>query len=254
MAYSLLDFAGAWLLPPLLMLVLLFIGLALWRRHPRLALTCIAAGTALLWLAATPIVAESLLRLVEGAPPRQPVQYGDARAIVVLGGGTYVGAPEYGADTANMWTLERLRYVARLYRLTSLRVLVSGGNAAGARSSEAEQMREILQQDFSTPVSWMEDASLDTLDSAIRTEQVLRSQGIRKVVLVTHAWHMPRARLAFKHAGLETIPAPVGFSTHSSNPRLLLRWLPSAQALVSSRLAWRETLALGWYRVRILFT
>ena len=119
----------------------------------RLGLGLLIAGIALLWVCGAPLFAERSLRILEVGPPSSPLTGTGAGAIVVLSGGTYISAPEYGSDTVGPWTLERLRYAARLYRQTSLPVLVTGGPTLGAHSSEAEQMRDALEQDFGTPVT-----------------------------------------------------------------------------------------------------
>jgi len=172
--------------------------------------------------------------------------------MIVLGGGSYADAPEYGADTVSPSSLERVRYAARLYRLTGTPIMVSGGNPTGTRSSEAEQMRDVLIQELTTPVTWLESASNDTLESAVLCEKILHEEGIRKVLLVTHSFHMRRARAAFEHAGLEVVPAPLGYSAPGGN--LLAQLVPNADALRLTHRAWREALGLAWYRIRFWFT
>ncbi len=46
---------------------------------------------------------------------------------MVLGGGRYRDAPEYGNDTVGEYTLVRLRYAAKLHRETGFPLLVTGG-------------------------------------------------------------------------------------------------------------------------------
>ena len=42
-----------------------------------------------------------------------------------------------------------------------------------------------------------------------RCVAILRANGISTIYLVTHAWHMRRALIAFHHFGIKIIPAPV---------------------------------------------
>ena len=243
----------SWLLPPLNALLLLIAGFLVQRWRPRVALWLLIAGTALLWICSTPFLAERTLRALEVAPPAAPLTGTGAGAIVILGGGAYVSAPEYGVDTVGRMTLERLRYGARLHRQTSLPVLVTGGATAGARSSEAEQMRDVLEQDFATPVQWVEPLAMDTLASAVTSEKLLREQGVTRILLVTHAVHMRRARMAFEHAGLQVVPAPMGFTTHAQGTLFELG-LPSARGIWMTRTAWHEALGWAWYRLRFAFS
>jgi uncharacterized SAM-binding protein YcdF (DUF218 family) len=222
-------------------------------RRPRLGLGLLITGIALLWVCGAPLLAERSLRVLEVDPPASPLTGTGAGAIVVLSGGTYTSAPEYGSDTVGPWTLERLRYATRLYRQTSLPVLVTGGPTLGAHSSEAEQMRDALEQDFGTPVRWLEPTGMDTLENASASEKLLREEGITKILLVTHAWHMRRARLAFEHAGLQVVPAPMGFTTRTEDNPLALA-VPSARGMLMTRTAWHELLGLTWYRIRFAFS
>jgi len=74
----------------------------------------------------------------------------------------------------------------------------------------------------------------------------LRANGVRRILLVTSALHMPRALALFRATDLEVIPAPTDFEIHSSSNAHPLRWLPDAQALADGSRAFKEYLAGGW--------
>ncbi len=168
----------AFLLPPLSLLLVLLCGLLLFRRSPRLARGLIFASFALLWLASTPYIAEGALHLLEAQTSPLSQHPPGASAIVILGGGTYFHAPEYaGEDTVNEMVLPRLRYGARLHRALQLPILVSGGKLLGNHVSEAQQMRDALEQDFQVPVRWTEDASDNTLENARNSFQYFEKTG-----------------------------------------------------------------------------
>jgi uncharacterized SAM-binding protein YcdF (DUF218 family) len=165
---------------------------------------------------------------------------------VVLGGGLGRESPEYGTDTVNPPTLERLRYAAWLHRRTGLPILVSGGRPLDTRLSEADTMRDALTADFNAPPRWVEGDSLNTRENAVRAQALLADGSIRRIYLVTHAWHMPRARRAFEEVGLEVIAAPTGYASITPSP---MAWVPSGQALRNTHLAMREWLGQAWYRL-----
>ena len=127
MGHLLPCLSSGWMLPPLNGLLLLVSGLLIKRWRPRLGLGLLAGGTALLWICGAPLFAERALRAVGIEPPSDPLTGTGAGAIVILSGGVYVNALEYGSDTVTALTLERLRYGARLHRQTGLPVLVTGG-------------------------------------------------------------------------------------------------------------------------------
>lgn len=238
---------AAFLVPPGSLLLVLALGLALVRRRRLLGRTLIALGLAGFYALSTPYVADTLLQALEPESVNPTVQAG-AQAIVVLGGGTYFNAPEYGANTVHAQVLVRLRYAAHLQRGVGLPVLVTGGSPEGAPVAEAVDMAEVLERDFKIPVRWREERSSTTAENARLSHQILMAAGIRRVYLVTHAWHMPRARLAFENAGLEVVPAATGYATRYRIS--LLDFVPDAPALRDSSLFFREVIGLVWYRIQ----
>lgn len=170
-----------------------------------------------------PIVRSALMASLESYPPITRTQLQRIQAIVILGGGTYFDAPEYGGDTVGQATLERLRYGARLARASRLPLLVAGGAPAGGRP-EGELMREVLETDFGVKVRWVEAASRDTAENASLSAPMLKAAGITRIALVSHGWHLPRAIPLFEKQGLEVTAAPTVFSTRS--PSLAEALLP----------------------------
>ncbi|MDR3439945.1 YdcF family protein [Telmatospirillum sp.] len=208
----------------------------------------------LLYLLATPLVGDALLSRLEVFPPLPasgPILQ-DAQAIVVLSAEARQEL-EYPSLSPGPMTLERLRYGAWLQRRTGLPILVAGGTMLGQPDSLASTMRQSLTEDFrSSSIVWLEDQSQDTHQNAIRSAEVLRAQGITRIFLVTHAWHMPRAKLSFEHAGLTVIPAPTASHNEDArkNPSIesrISKLLPSAQALRDSYFAFHEMGGLAFY-------
>lgn len=244
--WLLTNIVAAFLLPPLNGLLFIVVGWLAMRRMPRLARPLVGAGLLLLWGQALPVVGNALLRGLEGEP-FDMARAGGAQAIVVLGGGRHRQAPEYGGDTVSEPSLARLRYAAKLHRETALPILVTGGAPDGGNISEGEAMRRVLSEEFGVPVRWVEEASINTRENASFAAELLKQDGISRVLLVTHAWHMRRAERAFATAGLAVLPAPTLFRRH---PLLPLDWLPSAEGLRDTRTALHEWIGILWYRLR----
>jgi uncharacterized SAM-binding protein YcdF (DUF218 family) len=243
-AWLVTNILAAFLLPPLNGLLLAGLGWTLWHRRPRLARTLVGVGVALLLVLALPVVGNAMLRTLEGNPVGRPAM-GQAQAIVVLGGGRYREAPEYGGDTVSVPTLVRLRYAAKLHRETGLPLLVTGGKPDGGGVSEAETMRRVLTGEFGVPVRWVEGTSNNTRENARHSAELLKRHGIAHVLLVTHAEHMPRSLGAFEATGLAVSPAPTLFDR---NPLTPLDFLP--QGYGKARAALHEWIGLLWYRLR----
>lgn len=248
--YWFTNFIAAFLLPPFSLLLLLALAIFLLYRRRRFARPLLLAAFALLWIASTPYCSDSALHLLEARTAVLGKASPQADAIVILGGGTYFNAPEYaGQDTIREATLVRLRYGAKLQRETAKPILASGGKPLGNSISEAQQMRSSLEQDFRVPVRWTEEASEDTFENARYSFQVLQKAGVKKIYLVTHAWHMPRAANVFRHAGFEVVEAPTAFTTrHRTGP---LTFLPNAESLRDSNIFAHEVIGLLWYRARL---
>lgn len=237
------------LLPPFNIILVAAAGFLTLGRRPRLGRLLILVALAALYALSTRAVGNTLLATLEDAPPLTAARYrDDVGSIVVLGAGLYRGGPEYGGDDLKGQVLERVRYAARLYRETGTPLLVSGGNPNRAALPQAVLMRRSLERDFRVPVRWVEGRSNTTLENARNTAAMLATEGIDTVYLVTHAWHMPRAKAAFEAAGLKVVPA----STMFAEPwgASVFDFLPRAEGLRSSRLALHEWLGRLWYRLR----
>jgi uncharacterized SAM-binding protein YcdF (DUF218 family) len=251
MSWFITNLVSAFLLPPLNLLLVAVLGLWLWTRRPLVARLLLTASVVLLWLLSTPYFAETLLQGLEGEPYVTDTKRPLADAIVVLGGGTYFHAPEYGGDTVGKDTLERLRFAAKLHRETGKPILVTGGAPLGNTTSEAEQMKQVLVQEFNVPVQWAEGASDNTLENARLSRQLLKQAGISRIYLVTHAWHMPRAVQAFQSAGFQVVPAPTAYTTRNQTD--LLAFVPNAYALRDSRIFMHELIGMLWYQLKLQY-
>src|SRR5262249_12371047 len=145
------------------------------------------------------VVGNHLLRTLE-APPASEADLGTAKAVVILGAGRIQGSPEYGADIVGSEGLARLRYGAHLSRKLRLPLLVAGGKPYGGHLSEGRTMAAALEEDFRTPARWIEEESSTTAENAAHAFAILSPEGRTRIALVTSAWHMRRAELAFRKA------------------------------------------------------
>ena len=162
-----------------------------------------------------------------------------ADAIVVLGSGRERGDPAWGSDQPTGIGLERQRYAARLAKASGLPVLTTGGLHYGSPPSEAQLMADSLRDDFGVQVRWKEEQSRTTWENAQMTAGILLPLGIKRVVVVTHGWHMPRSVWSFEQAGFEVVPAAVGFFS-ADNARPLGGWMPEYKAFWQSGLLINE--------------
>lgn len=237
------------ILPPLSPVLLVILGLLLLRRAPRLGRGLAWAGALIgLLLITPPLVRQLTLPLEAFDPPTAPA-LAQAQAVVVLGGGARRYAPEFEGETVNRLTLERLRYGARLARQTGLPILVTGG-APENRIPEGRLMAQSLEQDFRLPVRWVEDQARDTAENARYSARLLQPDGVRRILLVTHAAHMARSVAEFEQAGFTVIPAPTAYLVGRPPSDSLLPELPNMNAAYGGWYAVHEWVGLLAQRLR----
>ncbi|MGC3872863.1 YdcF family protein [Halomonas sp. GXIMD04776] len=229
------------LLPPLINALLMLAGLLLWKSHRVLGTCLVILGLVSLLTLSLPWVSYWLRKGLEPYAPPSSIMQEKAEAIVILGGGRDYGTPEFGwGDAPDNATWRRLGYGAWLARETRLPILVSGGLGHEEHLAEATLMARALQQAFGLEASWVEDRSRTTAENAEFSTAILDRAGIATILLVSQAWHLPRAVPEFERAGLEVIPAPTEFA--SRPPDGLIAWIPRAYHLRQSTQALHEWL------------
>ena len=244
------NLLAAFLLPPLSLVLLGCLGWWLARRFRFAGNTIIIMSIALLLALSTGAGSRLLVAPLENRslPVPNPKMV-DAKAIVILGGGRSFAAPEDdNRDQPSAQTLARLRHGARLYRMTGLPILVSGGAPDRGGESEAAVMARALREDFHIPVRWIEGTSENTAQNATHAATMLREAGIDRVLLVTDAMHMSRAMQIFSKTSLMVVPAATDF--RSRKPLSVADFIPSAGGLQTSHYALHEWIGMVWYRLR----
>ena len=211
-----------------------------------------AAAFVLLYAQSAPAIVDALTAPLERYPPLSLDHLPAADAIVVLGAGRYREAPEYGRDSTSEQSLERLQYAADVEKASGLPLVISGGSVQGEPDAEAAIMADVLRGTFGIKTEIVtETRSRNTAENALYTKELLEAHGWHRVLLVTHAHHMPRSVAMFEQVGVAVIPAPLRFDTRPDDgPMVVGDWLPSAKSMYQFREACHEYVGLVWYRVR----
>ena len=236
-------------------LVLGVLGLVLLGRgRQRAATTFLAAGLGLLWVASIPVVGSTLNNALESQyPPVPPEQATPADVIVVLGG--VVTPPAPPRNWVNLSEgVDRLVHAARLYRAGKAPwVIASGGGGPqiGSDQKPADVMGDLLVE-WGVPreALLLEKQSHNTWENGFYTRQLMRERGLRSVLVVTSARHMPRAMAVFRSLGVEAIPAPTDFGLGRVRVDRLLAWIPDAGVLRTVSACLKEHLGLWVYELR----
>lgn len=245
------------LLPPLLWGWLLVWGWFRFRKYPRAARWSIGIGIVLLYLSATPLVAGFLMGLVtDAAPEKSDIK---PQAIVILAGGRSLEFDDKGnvvRGRPGPSTSERLIEGVRLARELQLPVLVSGGTPDGLSPAESIIMRDAMERHFGVAPKWVEAESRNTVENALFSASLLKRDGISRIILVTHGYHMRRARYLFEQFGVSVDPAAVELSLNNSKSlaSTLRSLLPTVEALSHTFFACNEMGGILYARLRNLST
>ncbi len=239
--------------------LMIFALVTLWKR-PRLAGFAISLALIVLLVAGNSWTARYLARSLEWQYV-PTTELPNADAVVVLGGATRPAtSPRPGVELNEGG--DRLLYAAMLYQQKKAPFIVlSGGRIEwlGNGSSESADMAAIMHQ-LGVPTSAIieEPNSRNTYENAVNVRKILEARGIRQVLLVTSAMHMPRSLLIFKHLEIAAIPAPTDFlvsnyelqELQNTPQSKLLYLLPEAGCLELLTRALKEYVGLVVYRWR----
>jgi uncharacterized SAM-binding protein YcdF (DUF218 family) len=236
------------MMPPTGLVVLIVAGLLLRGRWRRFGHRLIWVSLIALILLGMPAVSSSLLLPLETELPTTPPAGHPPQAIIVLGGEVIRARTEALGVRPGLLTLDRLRTAAALHRRTGLPILVTGGTTQPSTSAVGLIMEQSLRDDFQTPARWVEKKSVDTWENARLSAEILHAEGITSVYVVTHAWHMRRAMLAFQGTGLTVTAAPTSLDD-PLGPELN-DFLPRAAGWQTAYFAIHEWIGYAWYMRR----
>ncbi|WP_149196452.1 YdcF family protein [Luteimonas suaedae] len=161
-----------------------------------------------------------------------------ADAIVVLAGGKlgWLNRPAIQADE-----LEHSRLAAgvRAWQADRAPVIILTGSPGETHAMTLA----VTKLGVPSSAFLLENQSRNTQDSAMFTAELANRHGIRKILLVTSAVHMPRAMLLFRQACMDAVAVPVP-EPNSAGHTWRGRWLPSRSALWRSGRAFKEFIGL----------
>lgn len=205
-----------------------------------------------LWLSSTQRASQWLIWTLERDYPEQAMgMIGKADAIVLLGGA--LTPPTHPSSHPNLHEgADRILHAVRLHRAGKApRVVISGGQLPweGAPRTESEVMADLLV-DWGVPAEAIsvEKASANTYENGLYTKAILKEQQIERVLLVTSAFHMPRAMAVFEKAGVQANPAATDHLGSVDGGDDLLAWMPDPWALYVTTLAFKEYVGMAYYR------
>jgi len=236
--------AGALTGPLNAALLLCAIALLLrWRRRPRAARWLAICAAALVYVFSTQPVADLLMSSLENRyAPLATAALPAPRYVAVLGSGY---APRGAVPVTGALDRDGLARVVegvRLARLWPQATLILSGGAPQDRAKPARGYEVLARELGVDPARVMVlDQPTNTAAEATAIATVVKSDS---VVLVTSAFHMPRAMREMQRRGLQPLAAPTAQRYDAEIDYGFASLLPGADALRRSEHALHEYLAL----------
>lgn len=234
-----------------LVLLALLAANLLWRK--RLGRGLAWAAVATLWIFSMPLVADAILQSLEKQYPEPSIEsIPSAQVIIVLGDfikQAEVERPVPQVDSNRLlrgWDLYRARKAPQL--------LLSGGTVSFSSAplpSQSEVASQLLQHWGVPPDAIVvETHSRTTHENAVEAAKILEARGIKKAILVTSAFHLPRAMATFKSEGITAYPVGTDYKTTGQRQSSPFEILPDPGALTTSTMAIKEWIGLLGYRLK----
>lgn len=243
-------------MPLTLAVLLMAAGLLLKRRAVGLAGLCV------LIFFSMPAVSTNLVNFMEGGVERLSAEAAPpADAIVVLSG---AGVREQGKAKVIEWNdPDRFFGGIQLFHAGKAPLLIFTGGWLPWDAAARPEGEVLIEQArlLGVPAEAMMTTGKvsNTAEEAVGAFQVLRERlGTAgnpparppRILLVTSAYHMPRARRIFEKAGIEVVSFPVDFRRQAPMPASLMDLVPNSGALAVSETAIRELYGRWYYQLK----
>ena len=234
------------ILPILLVIIVILIGLIKNKKK----LIYIAIGV--LYILSTPIFSNNFFKLVEGSEYRKPISAIDsADAIVVLSGMLEIN--EVRDSTYIEWgDPDRFFGGIALFKACKAQKLVfTGGKMPWekAKKTEAAVLKDYaISNGIESEKIFVTKDVENTADEAVAVKELINPS--KRIILVTSAFHMYRAKKLFEKQGFEVIPYNVDYKISRNSVITIMDFLPSAGNLKITEIGIREYIGRVFYFVK----
>ncbi|MBU2702860.1 uncharacterized SAM-binding protein YcdF (DUF218 family) [Sporomusaceae bacterium BoRhaA] len=238
------------ILPPgIFILLLAALSVWSWRKKQPVSKFLVFI-TVIFYVCSTGIMSNSAIRFLESQYVPSSEVTGDV--IIMLGGGATLDTPNIeGKGHLSGFAANRLLTAAQLYYKLKIPIIVSGGRVFETTGKEAEIARATLLQ-LGVPADHIiiEDQSTNTTENARFSKEKIQQYHFEQPILVTSAFHMPRAVKQFEKVGVTVQAFPTDYQTNVQGNWDFRQWWPTADGLYNLSLAIKEYVGLivvRWY-------
>ena len=232
--------------PLIMIIVLIFVGLITSSKKISLI------GVIILIVCSLPVVSNKLVAYLESDYQlSKPSNIASADAIVVLSGMIRTVNSKEGLDYEISEASDRIFAGINLFKEKKAPklILTRGKLPWSVGIPEGEYLKEIAIINGISENNILLTENVENTDQEAKAIKKLLSEDKHKVLLVTSAFHMPRAQIVFEAAGINVVPFPVDFQKGLSKITFM-SFMPSANALSGTSFFVREMIGRVYYDLK----
>ena len=209
-------------------------------------------GIVILVISSMPILSGKMIAYLESDYElNQPSKVETANAIVILSGIVRTIKTKNGLNYEWGEAADRIFSGIDLFKLNKAPTLIlTGGKLPWSIGvPEGEFLREEAIKLGIPKKDILLTENVENTDQEAKAIKKLLSLDDPKVILVTSAFHMPRAQLVFEAAGISVIPFPVDFLI-GTGKITLMNFIPSASSFAGTSFFVREMIGRTYYNLK----
>jgi uncharacterized SAM-binding protein YcdF (DUF218 family) len=210
-------------------------------------------GIIILIICSLPIVSEKMITYLESDYElNKPSTVATADAIVVLSGMVHTIKNKNGLHYEWGDAVDRIFAGIDLFKLNKAPTLIltRGKLPWSIGVPEGEYLRNVAIKLGVPKKNILLTENVENTDQEAKAIKKLFSIDNPKVILVTSAFHMPRAKTVFEAAGLNVLPFPVDFKNGSSKKLTFMSFIPSASSFNQTSFFVREMIGRTFYKLK----
>ena len=210
------------------------------------------AGIVILLICSLPIVSGKLIAYLElDYELNQTSDVKPADGIVVLSGMLNTIKTKNGLSYEWNGAVDRIFAGIDLFKLNKAPTLIlTGGKLPWSIGvPEGEYLRDVAIKLGVPKKNILLTENVENTDQEAKAIKRLFSINNPKVILVTSAFHMPRAKTVFEAAGINIVPFPVDFQNGASK-QTFMSFIPSASSLAGTSFFVREMIGRAYYKLK----
>ena len=233
------------------MVVILLIVIGIYKKRN----SFIYLAIALLYILSTPMFSDAFFKLVEGDQHRKCIaNIEQADAIVVLSG--MLSLHEIDGEEYVEWGNPDRFFggIALMKAGKATNLIFTGAKMPWGKSRRTEGAvltDHAIQYGIPSDRVFVSDLVANTANEATAVKKMALGN---KIILVTSAFHMPRAQRLFENEGLEVVPYPVDFKSLTEDSLTFMDYLPNAGSLAKTELGLRELMGRLYYWLKLLIS